>query len=121
MIHKAVLVSSVFAAFFASAVCAAENLVDNGRCRNCEAIVVLDSAQAQPFIDILTIISSMPLRGIALEQEISADTTPVIVSTYPDYARENDLTSFDVAKKMTDFAKYNSFGIKSITATWTPN
>jgi len=107
--------------FFVAASFANDDMAEHSWCRNCEAIVVLESADAQPFIDILALVSSMPLRGVLLDQEISANTARVVVSTDPEYAAKNGINSFDIAKKMTELAKYNAFNIKSVTATWTAN
>jgi|GEM_PF-5169597 len=112
---------TVMSLFLLSATTNSKEASDIQRCPNCEAIVELDSVYAQTLIDFLTMISSIPLEGYALEQDIGSNTTRVLVVSLPDYALEHGLDSFDVAKKITTLARDHAIplGIKSVSATWT--
>lgn len=72
-------------------------------CFNCSAEVVIETHQAQIFANSLSLISSMPLKGEIVADDMTSETTIVHVSTYPDYAQSNGIDSFDVAKKLTAF------------------
>ena len=87
-------------------------------CSNCEAKVVLDAVAAQALLDAVMTINSMPLHGVVLDPGVPGGNAQVLIATYPDYAAQNGLDSFDVAQKVLGFAGDARFGIRSVTATW---
>lgn len=98
----------------------AQSPADQQGCPNCEAKVVLDAADVQAFTDLMIGLDSLPLHVVVLDPGVPGGSAQVLVATYPDYAASHSVDLFDVARKVIGFAWDPRFGIRSVTATWTP-
>lgn len=86
-------------------------------CENCNAEVILPFSKANELIKAVMQINSMPLDGRIIWVEDSPfPVAKLEIGTRADYARQNHLDSFDVAKNITLFVSDPQWGIISIEA-----
>ena len=87
------------------------------QCLNNSARAVLNSANANDLISLVTLISSMPLSGQLLAD--NGDVAEIEISTPKDYADANGFNSFDVAKRVFDLLKerISEWEIQSVEAS----
>jgi len=102
-------------------------------CINCSAVVVLEKEFVEKLSDLVSIISSMPLHVIVVTMPVSEPEpepesklysnfvlAEVEIGIFPEYAKQNDLNSFDVAQtlKRLLMSKVEHWGVRSIFAKY---